>query len=135
MTILSAAFSNLEKSAVLLQTSEAGSVMLDLTTPNDNSGGWRAVYQAWGGQTAAYIEPAGPTSLQLAKAHVASHFDGLELLTLKDWRDSLPANVTPKLQASYAWVQTVIGTAAAGGTAFANPPHTFSEVLAEISTL
>ena len=134
MTILSAAFSNLEKSAVLLQTSEAGSVML-LLDGDDNSGGWRAVYLAWNGLTDAYVAPAGPTSLQLAKAHVAAHFDGLELLTLKDWRDSLPANVTPKLQASYAWVQTVIGTAAGGGTTFANPPHTFSDVLAEISTL
>ena len=135
MNIISAQFANAAGTAVMLATQEAGAVMLDLTTDKDNSGGWRAVYQAWGGQTAAYIEPAGPTSLQLAKAHVAAHFDGLELLTLKDWRDSLPANVTPKLQASYAWVQTVIGTAAAGGTTFANPPHTFSEVLAEISTL
>jgi hypothetical protein len=135
MTILTATFANSEETAVLLQTSEAGSVMLDLTQEKDNSNGWRDVYQAWTGVTSPYVIPAGPTSLQLAKAHVGSHFDSLELLTLKDWKDSIPAEATPRLQASYAWVQTVIGTAAAGGTSFTLPPYTFTEVLAEISTI
>ncbi len=134
MNIIFAKFANAEESAVVLTTQESGQVLVSLAG-EDNTSGWRAVYQAWPGGTSAYVEPPGPSAIDQAKVFVARHFDGLELLTMKDWRDSMAAEDTPKLQACYGWVQEVIAAAAAGETSFASPPNSFGEVLAEISAI
>ncbi len=134
MTIISAKFANAENASVVLTTQESGQVLVSLAG-EDNTSGWRAVYQAWTGETSAYEELPGPSVIEQAKAFVARHFGGLELLAMKDWKDSLPAESTPKLQACYGWVQGIIAAAAAEETAFTNPPNTFAEVLAEISAL
>lgn len=44
MTILSAQFANPDQTAVLLQTAEAGAVLISLEDAPDCSGGWRDAY-------------------------------------------------------------------------------------------
>lgn len=134
MNILSAKFAEASEGSVVLRTEEAGAVLISVFGP-DHSGGWRAAWEEWGGDTQPFEPAPGPSAIEQAKSFVARHFDGLELLTMKDWRDSVPAEFTPKLQACYGWVQGVIAAAAAGETNFTEPPHTFAEVLAEISNL
>lgn len=99
-------------------------------------------FRKWNGAAWVYEDlpdpdpvPEPPTAIQLAKAHVATAFDALDLLTMKDWKDTLPADATPKLQACYAWVQEVIAAARDGSTEFEAAPHTFADVLEEIGGL
>jgi len=135
MTILSAKFANPSRTAIEIQTKESGSVLIQ-TNGEDVSGGWRAVYDKWkeSGETAAYT-PLSIDPIKLAKAHVGRSFDTLELLTLKDWKDALPPESTPKLQACYIWIQNVIASAMAGETVFPAPPHNFSAVIGEVSQI
>lgn len=76
-------------------------------------------------------QPAPVNPLDLAEAHIASHFSTARLLQMKDWRDTFPEEDAPMLEAVYDWVNAITIQAAQGQTDFAAPPHTFEELLAE----
>jgi hypothetical protein len=69
--------------------------------------------------------------LDLAEAHIASHFSTARLLQMKDWRDTFPHEDTPTLEAVYDWLNSITVAAAQGQTTFDAPPHTFEELVAE----
>ena len=69
--------------------------------------------------------------LDLAEAHIASHFSTARLLQMKDWRDTFPEEDAPMLEAVYDWLNGITIQAAQGQTNFAAPPHTFEELVAE----
>jgi len=76
-------------------------------------------------------QPAPVNPLDLAEAHIASHFSTARLLQMKDWRDTFPEEDAPTLEAVYDWVNAITIQAAQGQTTFAAPPHTFEELVAE----
>ena len=76
-------------------------------------------------------QPAPPSALDLAEAHIASHFTTARLLQMKDWRDTFPEDDAPMLEAVYDWLNGITIQAAQGQTNFAAPPHTFEELVAE----
>lgn len=74
--------------------------------------------------------------IALGEAHVAqAGLTASRLVTLMDLlltvkeADALASH--PKLVAFYSWLQTVKGTAIAGGTTFTDAPYTFEEVVSE----
>lgn len=76
-------------------------------------------------------QPAPSSPLDLAEAHVAKHFSTARLLQMKVWWDTFPHDDTPKLAAVYGWTNAITIQAAQGQTTFAQPPHTFEELVAE----
>ena len=76
-------------------------------------------------------QPEPPSPLVLAEAHVASHFSTARLLQMKVWWDTFPHADVPKLAAVYDWTNAITIQAAQGQTDFAQPPHSFEELVAE----
>jgi hypothetical protein len=80
-------------------------------------------------------QPEPPSPLELAEAHVASHFSTPRLLQMKVWYDTFPHEDCPKLDAVYTWANAVTIQAAQGNTNFQEPPHTFEELVAEAMSI
>jgi hypothetical protein len=76
-------------------------------------------------------QPAPPSPLDLAEAHIASHFTTARLLQMKVWWDTFPIEGVPKLAAVFDWTTGITVQAAQGNTDFSEPPHTFDELLVE----
>lgn len=132
MNILNAKFCNPDSSAVVIQTAERGAVAIQLTG-DDNSGGLRADYLAWGQQnpTTPFVAPA-VDAIEMAEAHTLKYFSNAKLTQMKVWMDLIPHANTPKLMAVFEWTAQVTGSAALqGATVFSLPPHTFAEVAEE----
>jgi hypothetical protein len=128
-TILSAQFANASQTAVVLATQEAGAVLIEIGPGQDVSGGWRAVWEAWEGETAAYVEPT-PEPLTVEEHFAASGFSLLALLNLLDLSTRLP-ELPEKAAAVRAWV-TDQQTRFALGQSLTPAPHSYPDVLAEL---
>jgi len=76
-------------------------------------------------------QPAPVNALDAAEAHIAAHYSTPRLLQMKVWWDTFPHDDVPKLAAVYDWLNGITIQAAQGQTAFAAPPHTFEELVAE----
>ena len=133
--ITAAAYCNSDNTAVVVQTTDRGSVAIQLID-QDNSGGLREEYLAWAqsNQTAPYVAPAVDT-LAAAEAWVAAHFSTPRLLQMKVWYDTFPHEDCPKLDSVYTWANAVTIQAAQGNTNFQEPPHTFEELVAEAMSI
>ncbi len=135
MTIISAKFANMEETAVILQTGEAGAVALDLMGSGDNSGGWRTIFEEWiqnGGAVAEYEPPQITETIESFAAR--NGYGVFELLNLKDMEDALRAasvEIPPKAAAVREWINST-RQAFALGQAPQNAPHSYAEVQAEI---
>ena len=129
--ITSAAYCNPDNTAVVVQTTDRGSVAIQLID-QDNSGGLREEYLAWAQSnvTTPYEAPA-VNALAAGEAWVARYFSVIRLLQMKVWWDAFPHDDTPKLAAVYGWTNAITIQAAQGQTTFAQPPHTFEELVAE----
>jgi len=129
--ITSANYCNSDNTAVIVQTTDRGSVAIQLIG-DDNSGGLREEYLAWSqnNDTAPHVPPAVDT-LAAAEAWVANYFSTSRLLQMKVWLDTFPAEDAPKLRAVYDWTSAITIQAAQGQTIFNQPPHTFEELVAE----
>ena len=129
--IVSAAYCNPQSNAVVVQTTDRGSVAIQLFD-QDNSGGLREEYLAWSqdNETAPYVAPV-VNALEAGEAWVANYFSTVRLLQMKVWWDTFPHDDTPKLAAVYGWTNAITIQAAQGQTTFAQPPHTFEELVAE----
>ena len=92
-----------------------------------------ADYLQWiaAGNTPEPSESAPVNPFYLAEAHVGSHFTTPRLLQMKIWWDTFPHADVPKLAAVYDWTNAITIQAAQGQTNFAQPPHTFEELVAE----
>lgn len=80
-------------------------------------------------------QPEPPSPLDLAEAHVSSHFSTPRLLQMKVWYDEFPHEDVPKLVAVFDWTASITIMAAQGNTNFGEPPHTFEELLVEAMDL
>lgn len=129
--ITSATYCNSDNTAVVVQTADHGAVVIELMG-NDNSGGLRDVYLAWAQSnvTAPYETPA-VNALTAGEAWVAQFFSVIRLLQMKVWWDTFPHGDVPKLSSVYDWTNAITIQAAQGNTTFAQPPHTFEELVAE----
>lgn len=132
MNILSAKFANGNQAAVELLTEEAGAVLIEIGPAQDVSGGWRAAWEAWEGETAAYVAPE-PTPPTVEEHFAASGYSLLALLNLLDLSSRLP-ELPEKASAVRAWV-TDQQTKFALGQSLDPAPHTYAEVLAELAPL
>lgn len=84
------------------------------------------------GNTPLPADPPPPVNpLDAAEAHIAAHFSTPRLLQMKVWWDTFPHADVPKLAAVYDWTNAITIQAAQGQTNFAQPPHTFEELVAE----
>jgi len=131
-TILAAQFANASQTAVVLTTQEAGAVLIEIGPEQDVSGGWRAAWEAWEGETAAYVEPEPPAPT-VEEHFAASGYSLLALLNLLDLSTRLP-ELPERASAVRAWV-TDQQTKFALGQSLDPAPHTYVEVLAELAPL
>ena len=131
-TILSAAFADERNQSVVLQTSEAGSVAVQLIG-QDSSGGWREAFFKWTarGNTPTPYSPPQVDPLEVAEQFIDSKFSTKRLLQMKVWWDTFPHENTPKLAATYQWIDALTRSAIAGATEFSNPPYSFQEIALE----
>lgn len=130
-TILSAAYANTAKTCVVLDTQEAGSVLLDLTLDYDNSGGWRAAWEKWDGETEDYVAP-------VEQPTVEAHFEtyGYSMLALVNLLDlSTRIETLPQKASSVREWITDQQTRFALGQTLGPAPHTYQEVLEELAPL
>lgn len=132
MNILSAQFTNEDKSSVTLTTLEAGAVAIQIDGP-DISGGWRDVYEQWQGETSQFVPPLIDYIAE-AEAWIASFFSTARLLQMKVWWDTFPHEATPKLAACFLWADGVTRLAIGGSNEFQSPPYTFTEIANESLT-
>ena len=136
MNILSATLASESGDAVLLETEEAGAVMLDYSTEKDHSGGWQEAYAAWkelGNVPAPYVAPT-PDPIAAAEDWVNKFFSSVQLLKMAMWvqQKSATNSVGPKLGACAAWEAGVESLAAQGQMTFEPAPFTFSQVANEV---
>jgi len=129
-TIISAKFGNAGKTAVILTTDPSGTVLVDLASPEDNSGGWRVVYQGWHGTTQDYT-PTPIDPIEFAEAHIEKFFSTAKLLQMKVWLDLIPHESTPKLMSVFEWSATVTSLALSGSTELPVAPVIFLDVAQE----
>ena len=73
--------------------------------------------------------------LREAERFVSSYFSPLQLLQMKVWKDELTEENTPKLSSTFIWTTNIVQEAAAGQVQFAQPPHTFAEIIEECAPL
>lgn len=102
--------------------------------PADNGNRDYREYQEWlaaGNTPEPADQPAPVNPLDAAEAHIASHYSTPRLLQMKVWWDTFPHDDVPKLTAVYDWTNAITIQAAQGQTTFAQPPHTFEELVAE----
>lgn len=142
MTIVAAKFANSEDSSVVLQTAQAGAVLIQLGNAPDVSGGWQDEYIRWsqhGGYTAPYVEVV---PVETAESFTASQGYGLfALLDLLDMERKLDFDEIPmptKAAAVRAWVDSVRLAFATGQAPEQAPepaPFTYQEVQAEVLAL
>ncbi|GAT35625.1 hypothetical protein TSACC_3696 [Terrimicrobium sacchariphilum] len=136
MTITSARYANVERSAVEVQTVEAGAVLVPLDGP-DVSGGWRVMYSAWAqsNETTAYIAPVRSQSVS---EHLAAFgFDAIALVNLLDTAAKFSAQGVPlpqKCAATREWINAAQLAYASGQTP-PDAPYTLPGLLAEIAPL
>ena len=133
MNVTSAKFANETGDTVEIQTESFGAVLVSLPPRGDNVAGGQSAFAAWvaaGNTPSPYAPPAADT-IALAEAHIETHFSTARLLQCKVWLDALPRAATPKLNSLFGWTAGVTGSAVGGGTAFPEPPVTFTEVAQE----
>jgi hypothetical protein len=69
------------------------------------------------------------------EAWVGKFFSTARLLQMKVWWDTFPHESTPKLLACYQWSTSITVLASQGAITFPEPPHTFAELVEEITPL
>ena len=62
---------------------------------------------------------------------INNFFSTSKLLQMKMWWDTLPRESTPKLNATYQWIESITSAAISGSTNFNEPPHTFLDIAQE----
>ena len=62
---------------------------------------------------------------------INNFFSTSKLLQMKMWWDTFPRESTPKLNATYQWIESITSAAISGSTDFSEPPHTFLDIAQE----
>lgn len=111
-------------------TNDAGETVIENPLPVGAYSEDREVFQDADGGRFLAKDP-----LDLVEAHIDKFFSTARLLQMKVWWDTFDHALTPKLEATYQWTDSVTRAAIAGSTEFANPPHSFQEIAAEFLSL
>jgi hypothetical protein len=72
--------------------------------------------------------------IALAEAWIGKFFTDKQLLKMAIWIQQKGQSAGPKLEATYAWEETINVQAIQGATTFAEPEFTFEEVAIEVLT-
>jgi hypothetical protein len=109
---------------------DSGNIVTRNPLPDDAYSEQREVLQGADGGFVLQLDP-----IMEAERFIAARFSPLQLLQMKTWKDDLETEDTPKLSSTYNWTSDIVRSAAAGQTQFAEPPHTFTEIVEECAPL
>ncbi|MCK9587973.1 MAG: hypothetical protein WC069_06425 [Candidatus Shapirobacteria bacterium] len=134
MKILSAAYANAERTAVVGITENYGIVSVCLYPQKENIVGGQqafAEFLAADGIVQPF-QPQVPDPIALAESHITKFFTSGQLQKIMLWVIQKQPNLPEKLAATYVWEETISSQALTGVTDFAEAPFTFLEVAREV---
>ena len=134
MNILTATFCNPHGDSVFVTTDDCGSVMIALPPHEDNTNGGQESYEVWvseGGITSEYTTPT-VNPIELGRQAIAEVLPPDLLAACQSYLSLIKdRNMTPLLNALFAWQLTVQVTAQAGSSDFPSVPCSFNDVFNE----